>query len=240
MDIMFHRIANRPMCCSISRFKTQVKLAKKVGATLTFDDGLKEHFTVAWPILMKYNVPGVFFIITGCHERMALSHKIWLLLNKADELIKQFKIDSDPYLPDYWYVYDRAEIANLKYYLNTHEKELDEIFNGYYDEEREIERFYMDWDDIRILHDSGMVIGNHTHTHPMLGTLTNEQQEFEIQHSTNLITRKVEKPLTFAYPLNSFNDFTVSLLKKYGYRSAVGYKPVNQFFFGRLDTNEFC
>lgn len=38
-------------------------------AALTFDDGFLDNFTVAYPLLRKYDCPATFFIPTGCMDR---------------------------------------------------------------------------------------------------------------------------------------------------------------------------
>lgn len=40
------------------------KLFNKKSVLITFDDGLEDNFTVAAPILKKYNIPAIFFIPT--------------------------------------------------------------------------------------------------------------------------------------------------------------------------------
>ena len=140
MIVSYHRIANHPTCCHLDVFENQVKLAKKIGAILTFDDGLKEHYTVALPILQKYGVRGYFFVITNSDKQVMASHKIWLLLGHSKDLIKRFNIDGKKFLSPVWYQYDDPKIANLKFYLNTHKKELDEIFHEKFDEQEQIEK----------------------------------------------------------------------------------------------------
>ena len=239
MIVSYHRIANRPTCCHLDVFENQVKLAKKIGAILTFDDGLKEHYTVALPILQKYGVNGYFFVITNSDKQVMASHKIWLLLDHAKDLIEHFNINDEKSLNPVWYQYDDPKIANLKFYLNTHRKELDEIFHEKFDEREQIEKLYMNWDEIEMLHDVGMHIGCHTHTHPILSLLSDEEQENEIRVSTEIISRKTEKPFAFAYPLNGFNNVTLCLLKKYGYSWAMTSEPIEPLQLRRVDANEF-
>ena len=239
MIVSYHRIANHPTCCHLDVFENQVKLAKKIGAILTFDDGLKEHYTVALPILQKYGVTGHFFVITNSDKQVVASHKIWLLLEQSKDLIKHFNIGSEKFLNPVWYQYDDPKIANLKFYLNTHGEELDEIFREKFDEQEQIEKLYMNWDEITMLHAAGMNIGCHTHTHPILSLLSDEEQENEIRISTEIISRRTEKPFAFAYPLNGYNNATLRLLKKYGYWWAMTSEPVDLLRLGRVDTNEF-
>jgi peptidoglycan/xylan/chitin deacetylase (PgdA/CDA1 family) len=237
---MYHRIANQPTCCPVDRFERQVRLAKRLGATLTFDDGLLEHYSVAYPILRKHGVKGYFFVITNCQNEMAQAHKIWLLLDKAQTLIKQFHIDDKKYLPSQWYDYDSSSIANLKYYLDTHPEDLNSVFHDLFDEQLEIRKMYMDWHQLRNLHNAGMVVGNHTHTHQMLPKLPEAEQEREIQVSTEILSKNIAKPFAFSYPFGMYNHTTVALLKKYKYSWAVTVEHEDPMLLRRMDTNEFC
>jgi peptidoglycan/xylan/chitin deacetylase (PgdA/CDA1 family) len=239
MIIMFHRIANKPTCCPIERFTRQVKLAKKLDATLTFDDGLREHYKIAYPILKKHGIKGYFFVITNCQNEMAQAHKIWLLLSQAQALIKRFNIDDEKYLSAEWYTYDPPSIANLKFYLDTHPEDLNSVFHECYDEQAEIKKMYMNWDELKQMHDEGMVIGNHTHTHQMLPKLSAEEQEKEIQVSTEILSKKIARPYAFAYPFGMYSPSTIALLKKYKYYWAVTVEPEDPLLLRRIDTNEF-
>lgn len=44
VNVIFHREENRPTCRPTAGFEAQAKLARKLGATLSFNDRLKEHY----------------------------------------------------------------------------------------------------------------------------------------------------------------------------------------------------
>src|SRR5262245_6371803 len=48
---------------------------------ITFDDGLREQYEWAWPILTKLSIPAIFFINTGpiANRKVSGVHKIHLL-----------------------------------------------------------------------------------------------------------------------------------------------------------------
>lgn len=63
------------------------------------------------------------------------------------------------------------------------------------------------WERLRQMSAKGHEIGNHTWTHPNLGTLTLAQVREEIEHADRVITEKIGiAPLTVCYPGNGFND----------------------------------
>lgn len=238
MIITYHRIRNEEKSCSIKKFEEQVKKAKELNAILHFDDGLKDHYNIL-QILKKYDMKGCFFIITNCFKEIAQAHKIWLLMNKSKKLIRDLNISNKKKLEDRWYLYEDTNVANLKYYLQTNKKILNNIFKDYFNEKEEIKKLYMSWDNIKELYENGMVIGNHTHTHPHLDKLSEKEQKFEIEESTKILKNKICKPKCFSYPQGIYTKITERLLRENGYSWATTSEKENLFKLRRTDTNEF-
>jgi len=177
MIIMYHRIKNNRVSCNLKEFKRQLLMAKKYNWELTFDDGLKEHYTIAFPLLKKLGLRASFFSITG-KIKNGLNGKRW----EGQE--------------------------------------------------------FMTMDELREMHESGMIIGNHSHSHLRLGELTKEQQEEEIRISTDILTKEISKPFSFSYPFGNYNKDTLEILKKYGYKFAVTTRPEQESLeLRRTDTN---
>ena len=95
-------------------------------------------------------------------------------------------------------------------------------------------------DLLQTLHKKGMEIGNHSHTHRLLNTLSKKEQLNEIRTSNFLLTDLCNKrPLGFSYPYGQYNSTTIKLLQGYGYKYAVTTDSQNLFKLGRIDTNDF-
>lgn len=78
---------------------------------------------------------------------------------------------------------------------------------------------YMTKDDLIMLENMGWEISSHTYNHPNLSTLSDEQQEYELKHSKDVLENWGLKVTTICYPFDGRNDKTYELARKY-YRGA--------------------
>jgi peptidoglycan/xylan/chitin deacetylase (PgdA/CDA1 family) len=152
---------------------------------VTFDDGLKEQFEKALPILDALNIPALFFVnsINHMEKKVSLAHKIHLIRSVIssevlfESLVKETKRKlnlQEIQQAHQFYRFDDYPSAELKYFLNvlldfgTQEKFINGIFTKYFDEREVLEKLYMNTSEIQQLIQRGFV-GSHTHTHLPLG-----------------------------------------------------------------------
>jgi peptidoglycan/xylan/chitin deacetylase (PgdA/CDA1 family) len=85
---------------------------------------------------------------------------------------------------------------------------------------------YMSWEQIELLHNSGMEIGSHTMHHPDLTARDPEVAYQEIVSSRAIITKRILEPVrSFCYPLGQYTPLIASLVRDAGYTSAVTTYP---------------
>ena len=88
-----------------------------------------------------------------------------------------------------------------------------------------IEQTYMSKIMIKEIAEKGHLIGLHSHSHPTnLARMTKEEQYFEINTNSEILEEIIGyKPKAISYPSNSYNKFTIEILKKlkinYGFRA---------------------
>jgi len=64
----------------------------------------------------------------------------------------------------------------------------------------------LNWDELEMLHEYGVLIESHTHTHPDMRTLTAEQMAEECETADSLIEKRLgRRPEYFAYPFGYHN-----------------------------------
>ena len=214
---------------------------------LTFDDGLKEHYSNVTPILRSRGVQGLFFVTTACVEdrRVLGVHKNHFMLASlefgayeravreyVEDLIGEIEDPPDDEVIRSRYRWDSLDVARLKYLLNfqipepTRDAVLDDLFVRHFGEERAFaSELYLSWDDIAAMQADGMLIGSHSHGHTPLAELGDDAQRDDLQRSLGILQRRVPRQTDwpFSYPfggVGSFTESTVQILQDVGYRCA--------------------
>lgn len=173
---------------------------------ITLDDGLKEQFEMAKPILDKLKIPAIYYInsLNFIEKEVSLVHKVHLLRSMISpkdflQAIENFfKNDSVELTEDEMkkakihYNYDDSESASLKYLLNFKlgTQKLSELINALFDEKfdsnKVVENLYMTQEQLFELSSLNM-LGNHTHSHRALGLLPHDAIVNEIAKTKEFI-----------------------------------------------------
>lgn len=171
---------------------------------ITFDDGYRDNLEVALPILKEFRMPATFFCTTAFTE----GEMMW-----NDQVIEALR---------FW-PSDAIDIPELKLFnLSLHtpfdrSKSAETILTKLkYVEKKQREqmakqllvrvktspqRQMMTAEEIRLLHQEGMEIGGHTHSHPILANLEKDEALEEIQLNKKILEDITGETITsFAYP----------------------------------------
>jgi peptidoglycan/xylan/chitin deacetylase (PgdA/CDA1 family) len=227
---------------------------------ITFDDGLKEQFDYGLPILEELNIPAVFFANSKNFDDKKVStvHKIHLLrsiiepndfLNSIENMEKINFPKSEKNKAHMIYRYDDIKSAELKYMLNfkmVFEKQelvINKLFDTYFEESIELEKLYMNTENILTLAKRGY-LGSHTHNHYPLGLLESVSIKFELAHAKlyfeKLTNSKIEM---VAYPYGTEDTCTnevATISKDVGYKMGFTTKRgINTFTENPLLLNRF-
>jgi peptidoglycan/xylan/chitin deacetylase (PgdA/CDA1 family) len=204
-------------------------------AAITFDDGYADNLHVAAPILKERGLSATFFIATG----FLGGGRMWNDdIYDACRLWPGATLDLTPGLPqvpmlqfgqrdDYEKRRNAAQtVTGLVKYLPHADRQ--RICREIADHSGlpSHSSLMMTPGEVRALRDTGMVIGAHTRTHPILAGLDSAEAEQEIagskQDLEQLLGEAVE---VFAYPngkpVTDLTAETVEIVKKAGFASAV-------------------
>lgn len=214
---------------------------------LTFDDGLRDHYSNVMPILHAYGIQGAFFVITGSVEgRVAAVHKNHFLaaalepatyrreaLALITELAPSQSLAVDPAAVRARYRWDTPETGAFKYLLNfvlpepLRRRVLDTLFARHLGDEGAFARdLYVGVAELRSMAADGMVLGGHTHTHATLASLAPAGQREEIEgclrHLDAWLPGAPARP--FCYPYGkpgTFDDASPKLVAAAGFSCAL-------------------
>ena len=215
----------------ISHIKSGTPLPKR-GFMITFDDGYRDNYDLAKPVLNDLKIPGFFFVPTLAIEDRVLGwwDDIWYLLKKTKKRTFQFRGETiDNTQP----VAIVSEIFTLKMkHLGADASEtlvfdLSEACEVDLPTRAQSDKEFMTWDQLRDADRSGITIGSHTHTHRVLATLDLETQRQELALSSSILEKQLgKKPKSFAYPVGGYEHFnteTVSMTQECGYDLAFSF-----------------
>jgi peptidoglycan/xylan/chitin deacetylase (PgdA/CDA1 family) len=205
--------------------------ARRCRVLITFDDGYRDNYDIAYPILRSHGVQGVFFIATSMVGSCAVPwwDRIAWLMKTAQR--RRFTLR---YPAELVVDIDRNGLhASLQSVLRLYKKrenldparfmrELIEAANG--EEVPETERRFLSWDEAREMNRGGMAIGSHTQSHAVLGQLTPQRQFEELSGSRAILKEELGVEVdALAYPVghrDSFSGETKRLAREAGYRGA--------------------
>lgn len=231
---------------------------------ITFDDGLKEQYELAKPILDKIGIPFVCFVNTSnfSEKKVSLVHKIHLLrsrispLELAGGISKLHSVhlsEEEKNKAHIHYNYDPGEVARLKYLLNFKikighlKRMIDPLFDEYFDEVEIANDLYMDMEQLQSLWDGGC-LGSHGHNHDPLGLMRTEEVEKDLKATQHFFASNFgEKASLFSYPYGSYEsskELSISL-KKSGFKAAFTMERavnkgilIHPFLLARYDCND--
>ena len=202
----------------------------KFVVAITFDDGYKDNLINALPILERYSIPATIYITTRFPERDTWMwwYELWDHLQKVDDLeiffqSKSWKWKTDSHQKK---IYCYRQLENWMINLHSNDQKILAESVTKSPSRKQYPELCLTWDEINTLDSHRLVtVGAHTHTHPNLRTLDDEEAFFEINHSKNLLKRHLEHDIEhFAYPYGTINEADkreFNLVDRCNFRSAV-------------------
>jgi peptidoglycan/xylan/chitin deacetylase (PgdA/CDA1 family) len=200
---------------------------------ITFDDGYRDNFELAFPVLAAHSLPATVFLTTGViGTRASLWHdRVFDLFHRTRvrSLTDSALVDGPARLDDL--AARQAALYGLLPRLRSLDPERREGTLRLLAARLEVEertlasRLMLDWDEVRAMHRGGVSFGAHTVTHTVLSSLPPERARWEIVESKREIERQIAAPVTlFAYPNGRSGDFgpaAKEVLRGEGFRGAV-------------------
>ena len=249
---------NRSLCVSSERFEEQMRVLSEnykvlsmddmisrvdwenadFAVAITFDDGYKDNYLHAYPILKKYNIPATIYMTTRFlqGDTSMWWRELWERLESAEAI--SLSVSNTNFI---W----RTPSRDLKIKCF---KEIRRILLGsdritylsllnqisIYGSPKVYPGLCLSSDEIMHLDREGLVtIGSHTHNHYCLINLTKNEVAEEMSRSKEILESLLKKPVRhFAYPYGrtkEAGDREFSLAKDCGYETGVTTVNANIF-----------
>jgi len=256
--LMYHRVSSNGSNGSISvdSFRAQMRVVKQHfkpltlkrlldanncgnipdnAVVITVDDGYKDFADYIWPIMQEEGVPATIFITTGFVNR-----ELWLWPDKIKYMLKNTDRKSAsipgfgkvPIIGDELCAWNIISDYCLK--IRNHKKNeiIESLFHDLGVEYQEVAPKGFEavsWDQLREMVSLGLDVGSHSHSHPILTSLTKAELYQELVKPRRLIFDNLGfKPDSFCYPNGTrtdFNEAVKEFVVKAGYRYAVAAFP---------------
>jgi peptidoglycan/xylan/chitin deacetylase (PgdA/CDA1 family) len=212
----------------------------RTSVLLTFDDGYRDNFELAFPALRAHGVSAAFFLPTafiGTDSVAWWDAAAFVVKNsRADRIALAYpeplEFDLTPARRD------KSITAILQLFKRPSVTDPERLF-------RELEtacgasrpaagaqRSFMNWDEARAMQAGGMSFGSHGHTHAILSKLPYARQLEELRTSRRIMEQELGRAVeTLAYPdgqPGTFTDETRKALGEAGFSTAFSfYSGVN-------------
>jgi peptidoglycan/xylan/chitin deacetylase (PgdA/CDA1 family) len=239
---------------------------RKRTALITFDDGWKDNYDYAFPVLKKYNMPATVFLATDyiCSNNLPLVMEINLLIGEADlwpsNAMRIYQDVTCREMPPEIFG-ENALRANTKAINNPfkfvkavmelepelQKKVLDKMrieagFSGPQSEKR----WMLNWEELRQMQDWNISYGSHGKSHELFTELDERELARELKESKAIIENNLGIEVSsVAYPNGNYNHQVKQAAKKHGYKIGMAVKadkkaeePLDMHAMKRININE--
>jgi len=201
-------------------------------AAVTFDDGYRDFYEIAFPLLQRKGIPAALFVVTGLMDtdRPQDHDKLYFLLSRrfgnpafdSGSFSRFLQLLGMPLTVAAHSPYEasRALLEGLtQEQLRTVISALEEA-TGICTEEME-EFAPMTWEMVESVHRAGVTIGSHTKSHVLMTNEPPARLAEEAATSRYELECRLRSTVQhFAYPSGCFDDESVASVARSGYRFA--------------------
>lgn len=187
---------------------------------ITFDDGYRDNFVNAAPILEEYNFPAEFFIATAGLEQTYEFY--WDFLEQIFPLEKDWNVEQPPKTENQKrYLHECMIFHSLD--ASDREKRLRQLIAETEKTPvlREDKKFLSPKELLCLAEKKGITIGAHTKNHVSLTHLTDKEAWKEITESKQVLEQLLQRKIrAFSYPFGTLSDFSAreeNMLKAAGF-----------------------
>jgi len=234
---------------------------------ISFDDGWRDNYTYAFPILKRHSIPATVF---PAADFVGTTDMFW-----PERFATIFEQSEKMQFDDYYQLLIQAanyaqlkSVIPLKYLKNKSgcSKQLnfnflveiiktnhpDLIFkflekaDALFKIRPSTQRLILNWEEIKEMSDNGISFGSHGCTHRILTYLSPKEIRQELVKSKMILSeKKIDYVPVFSYPNGSYNRNILEAVLKCGYKAAVTtkygitnlFRPIDQASLNRIGVH---
>lgn len=208
---------------------------------VTFDDGWKDNFKNALPVLKENKIPALVFLSTGfigtrnrfwqtrlIHAFCSLREYVIQNPGKKTEILHAMKIDEIREIVKSSETEFRERVlayaaSQKKENVDLIEERVAALTKGILpqDERAPRDEDFLDWQEIETMAQEGIWIGSHGITHQILTMLEEREVAKEVSESKEDIERRLGRDTwAFSYPNGDHNKSVLDAIRESGYKLA--------------------
>lgn len=225
---------------------------------ISFDDGYRDIYLNAFPILEKFNLSAIVFVSTRMVEK---GEPFWW--DELEDLVENNHLEEmklaleNCFSPEYDLDLGHlVTIQDKRTFLETLTEQIKKIKGSYRDEllnrlkpllnlGKESKREVLSWNEIKKLRKSRIEFGSHTHNHYLLTFEEQKTSIEELKTSKQILEERLEEKIEFlSYPSGLFNSEIEKLAEGCGYKAGCStlygfnHKGIDFFSLKRLSLEE--
>ncbi len=219
---------------SLGQLCDELQKAREVPPTvaITFDDGYRDLYNYAFPVLRECQIPATIYLIGRSMEtgEVPWYDRIFVAFSAASSTVLDLELDTPRRFELLSPAARQSAAWEVVYFLRTLPERNRREWCASFERrmtipQTELKGRMLDWEQVRTMRRSGIDFGAHTMTHPVVSRLDASALEEELSHSRRILKDGLAGPVVdFSYPFGKPADCSFAaeaLLARCGYRSAV-------------------